>query len=197
MTDEGSRAAMRHLVRARRRTLTAAEISIASTRALRNLETLNLPRPASRVALFLPFDGELDTMAVARRAMNRRCRLYLPVITDLRRRRMVFVEWRPGARLVQHDTGIAQPPAHGPRLSPRQLDLVLVPLVAFDERCNRIGTGGGFYDRQFAFRLRRSVWRHPLLVGWAHDFQRVDTIAGAAWDVPLDYVVTDHGVYSR
>jgi 5-formyltetrahydrofolate cyclo-ligase len=50
---------------------------------------------------------------------------------------------------------------------------------------------------EFAFRLSRSVWRHPLLVGWAHDFQRVDTIAGAAWDVPLDYVVTDHGVYSR
>lgn len=197
MTDDELRAAMRQLMRARRRALTAARMSVAAARALRNLKSLNLPRPASRVALFLPFDGELDTAPVARHARSRHCRLYLPVITDLRRRRMVFVEWRPGERLVHHPVGIAQPPAHGPRLDPHELDLVLVPLVAFDAHCNRIGTGGGFYDRRFAFRLRRGAWRRPLLVGWAHDFQRVDAIASAGWDVPLDYVVTDRGVYRR
>jgi 5-formyltetrahydrofolate cyclo-ligase len=191
-----SRTALRQAMRARRRALTRAVIDLATARASRDLRALGLPLPGSRVALFLPFDGEPGTASVAAFALRRHCRLYLPVITDLRRRRLVFVEWRPGQRLARNRTGIREPMDRRRRLSPRLLDLVLVPLVAFDARCNRIGTGGGFYDRHFDFRLRRSA-RRPLLVGWAYDFQRIDPISTARWDVPLDFVVTDRGTYRR
>jgi 5-formyltetrahydrofolate cyclo-ligase len=197
MTEDDSRAGLRRTMRARRRAIPRAQLDRATAAALRHLKSLNLPRPGCRIALFHPFEGELGTAPVAAHALRLRCRLYLPVITDLQRRKLIFVEWRPGHRLVRTRTGIHEPRERHRRSSPQCLDLVLVPLVAFDARCNRIGTGGGFYDRHFAFRLRRSVWRRPLLVGWAHDFQRIPEITTAPWDVPLDLVVTDRGVYRR
>jgi len=195
--DTDVRAALRKTLRARRRGLSRSEIDAATARALRKLKSLGLPRPGSRVGLYLPFDGELDTVPVAAWAQRRRCRVYLPVIADLRRRRLVYVEWRPGTRLARNRAGILEPRDRSRCLNPRWLDFVLVPLVAFDTRCNRLGTGGGFYDRHFGFRLHRTAWHRPLLVGWAHDFQHIDSIATASWDVPLDLVVTDRGIYRR
>ncbi len=75
-----------------------------------------------------------------------------------------------------------------------RLDLVLMPLVAFDESGNRIGMGGGFYDRTFAFKQSRSE-KKPYLIGIAHEIQKVDAIAAEHWDVPLTMVVTDKQVY--
>jgi 5-formyltetrahydrofolate cyclo-ligase len=77
------------------------------------------------------------------------------------------------------------------------LDLMLVPLVGFDGACNRIGMGGGFYDRTLAYLRRRRHWRRPRLIGIAHECQRVDRIDPRPWDIPLDAVVTEQGVYRR
>ena len=74
------------------------------------------------------------------------------------------------------------------------LDLVLVPLVGFDGAGNRLGMGGGFYDRSFAF-LGQRRWRRPRLVGVAFDLQRVDRLPRRAWDVPLDAVASERGCY--
>ena len=79
-------------------------------------------------------------------------------------------------------------------LDPSDLDLVLAPLVVFDAECNRIGMGGGFYDRSFAFRkLESSVT--PRLIGVAHELQRVERLLPEAWDVRLDRIVTDAAIY--
>jgi 5-formyltetrahydrofolate cyclo-ligase len=197
MSDAESRRIQRREMRERRRSLTRREREVAGRSAAARLRALGLPRRGGRVAIYAAFDGELGTAAVAREARRRGCRVFLPVITDLRRRRMRFVEWRDGVPLVRQRNGIAAPAIAGATLPPRWLDLVLVPLVAFDAHGHRLGTGGGFYDRHFAFRRLRSGWRRPLLVGWAHDFQRVDSIASARWDVPLDLIVTDARVYRR
>jgi 5-formyltetrahydrofolate cyclo-ligase len=79
-------------------------------------------------------------------------------------------------------------------LQPAQLDLVLAPLVVFDEQRNRIGMGGGFYDRSFAMRKDPAVSR-PLLIGVAHELQKVAEIVPEDWDVRLDLVVTDAAIY--
>ncbi len=75
----------------------------------------------------------------------------------------------------------------------RWLDLVFLPLVGFDARGMRLGMGGGYYDRAFAFRRVRRVWKKPLLIGFAYDLQRVPHLESAPHDVLLDAVVTEKG----
>jgi 5-formyltetrahydrofolate cyclo-ligase len=76
----------------------------------------------------------------------------------------------------------------------RWLDVVLLPLVGFDACGVRLGMGGGYYDRTFAFRNRHTSWRGPRLVGLAYSFQQLPSIAAAAHDVRMDAVVTEKGV---
>ena len=83
----------------------------------------------------------------------------------------------------------------GEMLLPDELDLVLAPLVVFDGERNRIGTGGGFYDRSFAFRKSPENLK-PMLIVVAHELQKVERIVPQEWDVRLDMIVTDQAVYS-
>ena len=181
MTDE--RRAIRQRLRAMRRAVPADERPRAAAAIDRALASLGLPRANSRISAFHPFDGEIDPSKVLRRARALGCEVYYPVITSLRTRRMRFVAPDGDGR---RDT-----------INPRWLDLVLVPLVGFDARGNRLGMGAGFYDRHFAFLRHRTAWRRPLLVGLAFDVQRVDRLAEAAHDVPLWGVVTERGIYGK
>ena len=72
-----------------------------------------------------------------------------------------------------------------------RLSLVLMPLVGFDPQGNRLGMGGGFYDRTFAYRTRRKTWPGPTLLGVAHHCQKVSALPVASWDIPLDAIITD------
>jgi 5-formyltetrahydrofolate cyclo-ligase len=72
---------------------------------------------------------------------------------------------------------------------------LLLPLVGFDETGNRLGMGGGYYDRTLSYLRQRKHWRRPRLVGIAHECQKVDALAPSPWDVPLDMIVTEERVY--
>jgi 5-formyltetrahydrofolate cyclo-ligase len=181
MSDD--RAALRRRLRAARRAVPAADRPAAAAAVDRALARLGLPRPGSRICAFHPFDGELDPGVVLRRARALGCRVYFPVVTSLRARRMRFVSAADGGA------------AHA--ISPRWLNLVLVPLVGFDARGHRLGMGAGLYDRHFAFLRHRRAWRRPLLIGIAFEAQKVPRLAEAAHDVQLDAVVSERGVYGR
>lgn len=100
-----------------------------------------------------------------------------------------FAPWRPGQALTTNRYGIPEPDiAIEDALPPQAMALVITPLVGFDARCRRLGMGGGWYDRSFAFRLGQPA--PPYLVGAAFDCQQVDALPGADWDVPLDAVCT-------
>jgi len=73
------------------------------------------------------------------------------------------------------------------------LDLILTPLLAFDQQGNRMGMGAGYYDRSFAFRRYRQQWQQPRLVGTAWSFQEQQQLNAQPWDVPLDALVCEHG----
>ena len=166
-----------------RRAVPAAERHLAASAIDRTLARLGLPKPGARVSAFHPFDGEIDPRVVLRRAAILGCHIYFPVVTSLRCRRMQFVASPDGGR---RDS-----------ISPRWLDLVLVPLVGFDARGHRLGMGAGLYDRHFAFLRQRRAWRRPLLIGLAFEAQKVARLAEEAHDVQLDGVVTERGVYGR
>lgn len=176
-------------MRARRRGLPAWR----QRRAAATLAAVVLRQPevrrARRIACYLPADGEIDPLPLMARLRARGKQTLLPVLeADGRLRFRRF----PAPRLRRNRFGIAEP--QGSNVVARQLDLVLLPLVAFDRHGGRLGMGGGYYDRTFAFRLSgRLAARGPLLIGLAHRFQEVPRLPLAAWDVPLTAVATDAG----
>lgn len=110
---------------------------------------------------------------------------------------LVFVSGHtPGLRFVDSALGMFEP-VNGRGWQAARLDLILMPLAAFDEKGNRIGMGGGYYDRTLAATVHGPGWRRPVLVGLAFEAQRVETIPAREWDVPLDWIATEAGVYRR
>jgi len=100
--------------------------------------------------------------------------------------------------LLPNRFGIPEPPLkHRHIRMPWGLELILLPLVAFDSDCNRLGMGGGFYDRTLAYLRHRCCWRRPRLIGVAHECQRVEGLPVNEWDVALDAVITERRVYRR
>jgi 5-formyltetrahydrofolate cyclo-ligase len=163
----------------------AADRSIAG-----HIRRLPAYRSARRIALFLAFDGEPSLAALVESAARSGKRLYAPVIT---RSRMRFAELELGGPLGTNFFGI-QEPHLGEIVDPRRLDLVLTPLVAFDDRGVRIGVGRGYYDRCFRFLRARVGWKRPKLLAVAYELQHVPSIEENEWDVPLWGAVTETGV---
>jgi 5-formyltetrahydrofolate cyclo-ligase len=187
-----ARARQRAELRARRRALTRAERAHAARLVARNIDRKLGLRAGARVALYCALPEELDSAPLFALARRRGWRIYLPRVDRARHgRRMRFVA-AGGAERVNR-LGIREPQA-AHALGARWLDLVLVPLVGFDACGMRLGMGGGFYDRAFAYRRWRRAWRGPRLVGVAYAFQQLPQIPPARHDVHLDAVVTEKGV---
>ena len=177
---------------ARRRSVPARERQRASLLVAHNVDRALQLRSHWRIAVYAALPDELDSAPLIALARERGCRLYLPRI-DRRRasRAMQFVEMRGPLR--RNRLGIAEPEAAA-TIGARWLDVVFLPLVGFDRRGLRLGTGGGYYDRAFAFRRWRSAWHAPRLVGLAYAFQQLEHITAAAHDVPMNVVVTEEGI---
>ncbi|EXJ16404.1 5-formyltetrahydrofolate cyclo-ligase [Imhoffiella purpurea] len=155
---------------------------------------------ARRIAFYWPADGELDPRPLMARALALGKECHLPVLSTSPVRAsqppLRFARYRPQARLRPNRYGIPEPVAAGSQLlTARHLDLLILPLVAFDATCNRIGMGGGYYDRSLAFLRFRNRWRRPRLIGVAHECQRLEQIEPAPWDVRLDAVATESRLY--
>ncbi len=190
-----SRPDLRRRIRAQRRALTPAERSRAALELADHLAAHALFRNSRRIAAYLAADGEIDPLPLMERAWALGKAVYLPVLVPFGHNRLWFSPYRPGDRLMSNCYGIAEPQiVHRGRVPATALDLVLAPLVAFDPSGNRLGMGGGYYDRSFNFLQRRRYWHKPRLVGLAYDFQRVETLPSQPWDIPLAAVATDAGL---
>jgi 5-formyltetrahydrofolate cyclo-ligase len=200
------RADLRADLRTWRRAIPPDERRTAAIAAARLLRQYGLPRPHSRVGIYLALAEEFDTAPLIALAHARQCTLYVPVITSYRQRRMQFapLAHTPAAPTRgemsrrRNRYGIEEP-LTAERLGPRWLDLVIVPLVAFsaarDRGGVRLGMGGGYYDRSFHFLRHRASWQRPRLLGLAYEQQAVTHLEAAHWDVPLWGVLTERRLY--
>lgn len=187
---------LRRLLRKARRSLSKAEQHQAARGLLRQLAQDPRFRRAKHISLYLPTDGEIDPRLLLREAQRRGKATYLPVLSAWPRTKMVFQRVRPGEKLKPNRFRILEPQASLARQRKVwALDLVLLPLVGFDDVGGRLGMGGGFYDRSLAYLARRKNWRKPTLLGLAHECQKVERLAQASWDVPLQGTVTDKAWY--
>lgn len=183
-------------MRRRRRELTPSERDTFGSRLAQVAARDPLVRNSHRIAVYLPVNGEMDLRPLTDYLWSMGKRLYLPVLANFSERKLWFSAYTPGAPLVGNRFGIPEPArANLRRTSPVALDLVMLPLVAFDATGNRLGMGGGYYDHCFAFMKRRRHWRKPRLMGVAYEFQRLPLIDPEPWDVPLDAVATERRVY--
>lgn len=193
-----TRPALRRKLREARRALSPAEQRLAARRLYRQLAQHPLFRRSRHIALYLPNDGEIDPRPLLREAQRRGKATYLPVLNPWPRTRMVFQQVSAGEQLKPNRFGIAEPRHCAKRQRAAwTLDLLLMPLVGFDEGGGRLGMGGGFYDRSLAYRVRRKKSHKPTLLGLAHECQKVDRLPLASWDVPLQATVTDRRWYVR
>lgn len=143
-----------------------------------------------RIAFYQAVKGELDLSYLMQRAekMNKIC--YLPICHPLHHQSLLFMPYFKGETLQLNRYDILEPriDAHA-FCKPFVLDLVFVPLVAFDKQGNRLGSGKGYYDRTFAYLRRFPVQSKPLLVGVAYGFQEVEQIPTESWDIPLHKII--------
>lgn len=181
-------------MRSRRRGLSAAQRKLAATALVETVTGLTEFRDARHLAMYLAVDGEMDPAPLVTHARAAGKQLYLPILATDASGLLNFAAWQPDTPLYPNRFEIPEPRPRPDELrSPAELDLVFTPLVAFDATGNRLGMGGGFYDRSFAF-LKSGVHK-PLLIGLAYEFQKLPELRAEAWDVPLTGVATDCGFY--
>ena len=185
-----SRPALRRALLARRAALPPAVRAAAQRRILAHVARLPALRPGAALGLYVSRGTEVATESLRALARSRRCRVFLPLITDHRNCQMVF-HADHGRPLRQNRYQIGEP-IGGRVIAAPALALVLMPLVGMDDAGNRLGNGAGYYDRWLAFRL--GTRGTPLLVGLAFECQRHAFIAPQAHDVPLDAVITENGL---
>ena len=185
MTD---RHHIRQQIRQARRALTAAEQEAASEVIIQHVADAEHLAQAGKVALYLANDGELDPQPLIDWYWSQGTQVYLPVLHHFSPGHLLFLRYDPDTRLIANRFGIPEPRLDLRLLLPKQeLDIIYTPLVAFDATGNRIGMGGGFYDRTLA------AWRHglgPRPVGLAHDCQQLPVIPTDSWDIPLPELIT-------
>jgi 5-formyltetrahydrofolate cyclo-ligase len=189
------RRSLRASLRAKRRAVSPAERKSSAMLVAHNVDCWLHLRPAWRIALYSALPHELDTAPLIQLARDRGCHIYLPRIDrHSLGRKMQFVTMSEGdCSQRKNRLGISEPRGWQ-TIGARWLDVVFLPLVGFDSRGVRLGMGGGFYDRAFAFRRWRAAWHTPRLIGLAYSFQQLEEIIPAAHDVLLDAVVTEKGV---
>lgn len=187
---------LRQQIRTLRRSLTPEQQQDAASALLRNLRCRPDFRRAKHIAMYLPNDGEIDPVPLIKLCWRLGKQVYLPVLHPVLHNRLWFVPYTPQTPMVRNIYGIKEPkliPAK--RRAAWSLQLVLLPLVAFDPLGNRMGMGGGYYDRTFSFKNQPHGLRGPDLIGLAHEIQKVEKLPVEGWDIPLSSIVTNSQSY--
>ncbi len=185
--------ALRTRLRHHRRKLSPQEQNTAAIKIAYRLCQSTFFKHAQKIALYLPFDGEVATHLILHKALRAHKTCYIPIVANST---LNFVKLDLQTPLKPNRFGILEP--HYPFMKPippRALDLVIVPLVSFDAQCHRLGMGKGFYDKTFAFKKRSAL--KPKMIGLAYDFQKVTRVPRSGLDLLLDGVVSEKRIYQQ
>jgi 5-formyltetrahydrofolate cyclo-ligase len=181
--------AVRSSLKRKRRSLDPDFVADASEKIGARFWRSSFAQRATNIAIYMSTAGEVDCSTIIETAWLRKKRVFAPVLQG---KRLEFASLEPDTKLAANRFGILEPVYARSSLLPRaQLDIVVIPLLAFDAKLNRLGMGAGFYDRSFAFTQQQKQWRHPILVGAAYSFQQIKDTHPKPWDVPLHVVITE------
>lgn len=181
---------LRQQILAKRRLISERQKIHFSNQISKTLFQKDYYKSAQRIAFYYSMPDEVFTLNMIAHALKNQKSVYLPVLATPK---LQFAKILNLNSLHKNRFGIYEPLKSAPFINPKTLDLVIVPLVAFDHECNRLGMGAGFYDSTFGFRTHCSK---PKLVGVAFEQQRVRQIPHGKLDLKLDEIITDRGCYS-
>ena len=185
-TQQTLRNQLRQQIRKTRANLTALQQQQAEDSITQQGLALIEERNAQHIALYLSFDGEISTDKLIKILWAQGKQVYLPVLHPFNPNHLLFLRYLPDTPMLKNKFGILEPKLNVQNVLPLdELDILFTPLVAFDKQGNRLGMGGGFYDRTLQH------WqKSPFIpVGLAHQCQQVEQLPTEAWDVPLHQIL--------
>ncbi|SFN49288.1 5-formyltetrahydrofolate cyclo-ligase [Formivibrio citricus] len=180
--------ALRHELRGKRGSMTAAERRKAELGAALQARRNGWLKPGKRIAAYIPVGSEFSSWPLMLLALKLGAEVYVPRVPK-NGKQLEFV------RLDQHTSwsagayGIPEP-SHEKTCLPHRLDTVFLPLVGYDDQGFRLGQGGGYYDATFAFRRLRKYWLKPRLIGLGFECQKASHLPVDHWDLKLDAVLS-------
>lgn len=142
-----------------------------------------------KIALYFASDEEINPIYIQKIFENQNIDIYFPVLFG---KALKFS--KTSKQFKKNRFGIKEP-INSALLNANQMDIIFMPLVGFDQDKNRIGMGGGFYDRTLAFKKNKQKHSNPKLYGLAFDCQKVKKIKIQKWDIPMDAVITPTTIY--
>jgi 5-formyltetrahydrofolate cyclo-ligase len=175
-----------------RKKLTAQEQDSAAQVIFERLQNILMDKQNQNIACYLPIHGEVNTKNIIDHIWLHNKNCYLPVMQA--DKTLIFLKYQPETTLIKNHLGILEPECTE-MISPEHLDVVIAPLVGFDEAGTRLGYGVGCYDRTFYFLSSVNTSRKPSLIGLAYDFQKCLSLTKNSWDIPLDVIITPTKTY--
>lgn len=187
----------------------------AAIAAAKYLSELPIFKSSQHIACYSATDDEFDTMPIIETIWQANKICYLPVLCHEKEKYLQFVKYQYGDSLQRNKYKILEPSHLSQKIAANELDLVIMPLLAFDLHGHRLGTGGGYYDRTFEFlheaavdaarldtkaqkaavdavRIKSKVQK-PFMLGLGYALQQAETLPTEEWDVHLDAVLTEKG----
>lgn len=184
---------LRTKIKQKREQLSSENVDQLGDAIFRNLLDSNILENKSRIAIYCSVNNEVATMQIIKHLWTKDKELFLPIIKS---NQLVFGSYKSGDNLSNNKFDIPEPTTQREELITADvLDLVIVPLVAFDSDCNRLGMGGGYYDRALAFKKTSSKTSSPLLIGLAYELQKVNILEMNSWDIPMDGIISESKTY--
>lgn len=181
--------ALRKEFRDIRSKIPAAYRQQAAQTAAKVFASESILKQSEHIACYLPFKDEFDSSLVIESIWNAKKRCYLPVLQE-DGKSLYFVRYVYGDSLRLNQYSILEPAIVTHVISPEALDLVITPLIAFDLQGHRLGTGGGYYDRSFAF-MQENVSKKPIMMGLGYAAQQAEEVPHDPWDINLNAVLTE------
>ena len=195
MSAVDHRATLRQHYRALRRALSPSQ----QTQAAQDVVARCINDPtfltAKTIAFYLANDGEIDSQYLLEYCWQQGKTTLLPLLDPHLPGHLVFIEHQAAWPLTSNKYGIAEPQYNTDKVVElHAIDIIFTPLVAFDTQGNRLGMGGGYYDRTLA---ALNTDRHSTqVIGLAHDCQQADNLPKQAWDIPLHGIITPSQIFT-
>ncbi|WP_343377627.1 5-formyltetrahydrofolate cyclo-ligase [Buchnera aphidicola (Formosaphis micheliae)] len=191
--DFTKRKNIRNNIRKLRNGLSFNEQKIASLNLYKRILNYNIINNVKYVAIFFSFDGEINTFPLITQMLNKNINVYLPVIDPYHLRNLLFIKYNHTTQLVLNKFNIFEPKIiYRDIIDINQLDIIFVPLVAFNNLGYRLGMGGGFYDK-----ILQNCKDTIVPIGLAYDFQFISFFPVYSWDILLPIIFTPTKIWNN